>query len=231
MAPYNSNSENSQTDGGYLRLWIEEIVLFQSPEDLKIIRSIPLKRGFNIIWGNTEENTTNELPGEITGHSVGKTSLCRLIRYALGEPTFGRKKWEEAVRQAFPKGAVGLRLHLAENTWFVLRYFDRPTHSFAAQVSNWEELIRTEQTEADYSSFQTELSRYFLSILPTAQSPTTGTTFCWEHFLGWIARDQETRFQNLWEWRSSRSESGISRLKKEDAFYLMKMVLGLLHED
>jgi hypothetical protein len=55
----------------------------------------------------------------------------------------------------------------------------------------------------------------------------------WHHLLAWCARDQEARYQELWQWRSPRSDSeppGSSK-PKVDGLYLIRTVLGLLTGD
>lgn len=67
-------------------VWISRVVIFERllPEPVKI-RDIPLSKGLNIIWA--EEAEDDDPVAEITGHSAGKTTFCRLLRYLLGEKT------------------------------------------------------------------------------------------------------------------------------------------------
>jgi len=60
--------------------------------------------------------------------------------------------------------------------------------------------------------------------------PNSDREYVWTHLLSWLSRDQEARYQNLWDWRSNRSDAGVPAFKKrkEDALYLMRMVLGLV---
>ena len=38
--------------------------------------------------------------GQITGHTAGKTTFCRFIRYLLGEQRFGTARAQERIREA-----------------------------------------------------------------------------------------------------------------------------------
>ncbi|MFA6962218.1 MAG: hypothetical protein WC205_15805 [Opitutaceae bacterium] len=71
-------------------VWIQRIVLLkQITPDPVVIRDIPLRKGLNVIWA--EEPESDEDTGDIAGHSAGKTTFCRLMRYVLGESTFSNK--------------------------------------------------------------------------------------------------------------------------------------------
>src|SRR4051794_9372362 len=66
------------------RLWIETIWLVASREPLELTRTVQLHPGLNIIWA--KEPDAEDAPGlSSAGHGVGKTSLCLLMRYVLGD--------------------------------------------------------------------------------------------------------------------------------------------------
>ncbi len=52
----------------------------------------------------------------------------------------------------------------------------------------------------------------------------------WGHLLAWCARDQEARYQNLWDWRSPRSDSDFPSLNrpKQDSLFIIRTALGLV---
>lgn len=214
------------------RLWLERVVIFRTVDPVDPIREIPLQPGLNVIWGMAQEvEDESESPGILTGHSVGKTTLCRLIRYALGESTFGRKAAVKAIRQAFPGGAVGVTLHLDGARWSVVRPIGFADISQAAENLSIEELLaQPAETQSSYSRFQERLEQAFIALLPARTPPNSPLEYGWTHLLAWLSRDQEARYQNLWEWRSARSDSGVPAFKnrKEAALHLMRMVMGLI---
>ena len=66
------------------RLWFERLAIFSEPGDEHVIRSVPLRRGLNIIWA--KEPTAGSAKGSrAAGHGVGKTSLCLLLRLCMGD--------------------------------------------------------------------------------------------------------------------------------------------------
>src|SRR3989339_16413 len=103
------------------RLWIRRLLLFESPEKRYApLRNIVFHRGLNIVWGvelPDDAGTDDAHPVTLSGHSVGKTTLCRLIRYCLGESTFGNPGAMSRIRNTFPQGWVGLELDVDGQGW------------------------------------------------------------------------------------------------------------------
>ncbi len=216
------------------RLWLERLVIFRSLEPVDIIREMTFQRGLNIVWGVSQDaDDESETPGVLTGHSVGKTTLCRLIRYALGEETFGRKSAQNAIRHAFPDGAIGATLHLEGVQWSILRSIGISGESYAVQETTIEALIHRPPGDQSYFKLQKQLQQAFIGPLPAAKPPNADQEYLWMHLLAWLSRDQESRYQNLWEWRSGRSESKVPAFKerKKAGLYLMRMVMDIMADD
>lgn len=227
---------NSLTDkiGLEPRLWLERLVIFRNLDPGETIRDITFRRGLNVVWGVAQEaEDESESPGALTGHSVGKTTLCRLIRYALGESTFGRKSAEKSIRQSFTQGAVGVTLHLDGVQWSVVRSIGISDDSRAAENRSIEQLLSAPVKEQPYAYFEASMDKAFIAPLPSRMPPNSDREYLWSHLLSWLTRDQEARYQNLWEWRSGRSDSGVSafRNRKEDALFLIRMVMGLVEKE
>lgn len=227
---------NSLNDNKSLepRLWLERLVIFRNLDPGEPIRDITFHRGLNVVWGVAQEaEDESESPGALTGHSVGKTTLCRLIRYALGESTFGRKSAEKSIRYVFPQGAVGATLYLDGVQWSVVRSIGISGDFRAAKNLSIDLLLAQPAKEHPYSHFEACLDKAFIAPLPSRLPPNSDREYLWVHLLSWISRDQESRYQNLWEWRSNRSDSGVPAFKnrKEDALFLMRMAMGLVEKD
>ncbi len=212
-------------------LWIERIVLYRDTRSAEIIRKITLTRGLNVIWGVSQDTTAQVVaPGVMTGHSVGKSTLCRLIRYALGEKTFGRQATTDGILHAFPNGAVGMTVHVNGTRWSVLRPIGVLKTSKAAVDTDIDALLAMPPEECDYARFTQALEQTFIHPLPGAATGK-GNKFLWEHLLAWMSRDQEARYQKLNVWRSSRSDAKPPAPNLQDALLLIRMVLGLYSAD
>ncbi|MDO9530031.1 MAG: hypothetical protein Q7J27_12865 [Syntrophales bacterium] len=215
-----------QTDPG---LWVSRVVLFASINPLQTIREISLHRGLNIIWGVDEEKGDQDLT-VVAGHGVGKTSFCRLLRYCLGEPTFGTKSSRERIRSEFAQGYVAAEVHVQGEQWAVARPIGNAKFSYAAQNMAIEKLIDNRPSFESYHKFRDMLEDAMLRDLVRKMVAGSRLAIKWEHLLAWCARDQEARFQSTWQWRSPRSESETPAFEKPkvDGHFVMRAVLGLL---
>lgn len=216
---------------GMPRLWISRVALFESPEKADTpIRNIIFHRGLNIIWGVELSDDIGIKPVTLSGHSVGKTLLCRMIRYCLGESNFGNSGAMARIQHSFPKGWVGMELCLEGQIWSVLRTLKISKTSKAAQSVTIEELFDQDCRENNYKYFLDHLQKSMLAPLQAETPPDTDKPYKWEHLLAWLTRDQESRFQSLHDWRSPRSGADMPKFQKpkEHALYLMRLVLNLI---
>jgi len=212
-------------------IWIRRLVIYKSirPDETEVIRDITFDKGLNIIWA--EEVIPEDHTVAVAGHSAGKTTLCRMIRYALGEHTFANKINRKLIRGAFPAAYVAAEILIDGTLWAIARPFD-PSHfsSYAEKGLTVEELLNKESKEHCYQEkFIEAINQAVLDIIPTSEVVRSREKIQWGHILAWCTRDQETRYQNLWEWRSPRSESEWPNLErhKEDGLFIMRNVLGL----
>lgn len=214
-------------------VWISRLVIFEklSPEP-GIIRDIALTRGLNIVWA--EETEGDSPAAEITGHSAGKTTFCRFLRYVLGENTFGTKANMELIRKAIPEGYVAAELHVAGKKYAVRRPFGSGRMSYIKQDATIEELLQQHAGAVSQEDYPKKLG--FESLLDTMETGAvvrTGESILWGHVLAWCTRDQEARFQNIHDWRSPRSESDapMFRFPKGGPLFVMRAALGLFLPD
>src|ERR1017187_8888538 len=73
---------------GEPRLWIERFCLWTDQD--QPTRQITFKAGLNIIWSPDSSEGDKAI-----GHGAGKTTLCRLLRFCLGENTFAPKEQQD----------------------------------------------------------------------------------------------------------------------------------------
>lgn len=217
-------------------LEVNRLVLFESPEMLNYpLREIRLHRGLNIVWGvelPDDAGSNAAHPVTLSGHSVGKTTLCRLIRYCLGEKTFGNQGAESRIKNTFPEGWVGMELVVNGQSWAVLKPIGQAGNSRAARDTTAETLFDLDREDNRYVEFMKQLVGAMMAGLAAETPPNSNKPYDWKHLLAWLTRDQEARFQSLHDWRSSRSGADTARFDKpkEHALYLIRLVLDLLHE-
>ena len=206
-------------------VWVKTLVLLKSIEPWEEIRRIEFSTGLNIIQG--ESNDSDE---EFqTGHGIGKTTVCRLIRYCLGEETFGQSHVVEEVRSSFPNGYVGAEIVLDGTASAVLLPFRMSLRKYAAEGVGLSELVRAEGAKR-YGDFIEKLSGTVLANITVAETLTGGQTLQWAHVLAMCSRDQECRYDRFWNWREKRSDARTPAFKKPkvDAGLCVKAILGLL---
>lgn len=218
-------------------LEVRRLILLESPQTLDPpVRDIRFHRGLNIVWGvelPDDAGSTGAHPITLSGHSVGKTTLCRLIRYCLGEKTFGGPGAEGRIKSAFPEGWVGMELVVNGQAWAVLKPIGRRGNSKAARDTDVESLFDLESRDNLYGDFMKHLGGAMMGGLAAETPPNSSKPYEWRHLLAWLTRDQEARFQSLHDWRSPRSGADTPRLDrpKEHGLYLIRLVLDLLHEE
>ncbi|MBZ0264211.1 hypothetical protein K8I28_06045 [bacterium] len=211
------------------QVWISRIAIVEpkKPEP-NFIRDIRLSRGLNIIWAEESEN--NRDAAEITGHSAGKTTLCRLIRYLLGEKTFGTRISVEMIRKAFPTGCVCAEIMVRGKAWAVQRPIGSGRNSYIVEDATIEDLLENKGKAVSQEHYVQELGLDgILNEFETGGIVQTGEDIQWQHLLAWATRDQESRFQNIHDWRSPRSESESPgfRFPKAGPLFVMRTALGL----
>lgn len=214
--PQSSPSATSRlADSVSPRLWIQRLAVYESVNPLALLREVAFTCGLNIITGEDKNGTG------FGGHSVGKTSLCRVLRYGLGEGRFATKQQEEAVRREFPDGWMALELVIDGEPWAVARPFDRMAgKGRAARAESAEFLFSPDFSDNEYLAYQNAL----------ASLPPSGLGISWGELLPWLTRDQECSFGSITAWRSSQSESDSPSPQPKDASRIIRSVLGILRQ-
>lgn len=216
---------------GKPRLWIERVWLYAEVSPPREIREIELNPGINVVWAREREPALEE-DFSAYGHGVGKTSFCRLLRYCLGEDSFGDPEHENRVRAAFPGGAVVALIHLAGECWSVLRPFGEHRTSHAIQGNQPEILLSGRADQNPYGNFRGRLESELLRNLP-AELPGSRTPVRWAHLLGWCTRDQEAHLSAFTAWRGGESVNATAGFRRpaQDPPNLVRAVLGLLEQE
>ena len=213
------------------RLWIEKIQIYAEVKSPGALRTIDLQPGINVIWA--KEQDPEEGNGKsLFGHGVGKTSFCRLLRYCLGEDSFGDPEHEKRVRETFPDGAVVALIHLADEIWSVCRPFGDHKISHAVQGDFASLLLSAKANQYPYDDFLRRLESELLKDLPS-ELPGSGSPVRWEHLLGWCARDQEAHLAAFTAWRAGETVNATAKFRRptQDPPNLVRAVLGLLDQE
>jgi hypothetical protein len=209
----------------YPLVWIKKLILYESINPWTELRQIHFSTGLNIVQGVVAEEDES-FP---TGHGIGKTTLCRLIRYCLGENSFGQKHVVEEVKHGFPGGYVGAVVVLDGTEWSVLRPLGTRLKEYAMEDVPLEGLLQATGPRS-FDVFVETLSGLILANLPADESLSGGQTLQWLQVLAMCSRDQETRFAKFWHWRDTRSDSETPPFKKRkvDAGLCVRAIHGLI---
>lgn len=214
-------------------LWVSRLIIYEriTPEPI-IIREVKLNKGLNIIWA--EEPEDEDASAEINGHSAGKTTFCRFLRYVLGEKTYGTKSNAELIRKSLPHAYVAAEIFVKQKKWAVIRPIGNGRNSYTLPNATIEELLNNKIYAAYQDDYPDKIGLdALLNYFETSSVVRTGEPIEWGHILSWCTRDQEARFQNIYDWRSPRSESESPtfRSSKTSPLFVMRAVLGLFLQD
>ncbi|ANC46004.1 hypothetical protein [Pandoraea pnomenusa] len=206
------------------RLWVETVWLVESREPLVLTRVISLHQGLNIVWA--KESASNETPGlSSAGHGVGKTSLCLLMRYVLGDDAPSISTLRDKASSGFPKGGVAAKVHIDGVTWLVFRPYGAYSHSLAAQCETLEQLLQGDVSN-DFQAYLDALEQFSVGRLAAQSLPGTNQQLKWRHLLAWCIRDQRTRFDGFYHWRDGEG-LGFTRPRRDPPLFVGS-VLGLV---
>lgn len=211
-------------------VWVSRVLVLRELRLDAVVREIRLRRGLNILWARPSpaaEPRLNE--GGLSGHTAGKTTFCRLIRYLLGEQRFAAPRVQERVRTGpLRDGWVVGQVHVAGEPWVVGRPFALHVHPFAARGASIEDAIAK---GGPFQDFTLALDDATTAALPARMLPVTGRPIDWPLLLTWLTRDQEARFAAPEEWRSPRSESDSPSPPVIDRATVIRSVLDVVSDD
>ena len=206
------------------RLWVERVWLVESREPLLVTRTIELHPGVNVVWAREPESSAGTGIAS-AGHGVGKTSLCLLLRYLLGDDATAITTLRDKAAGSFPKGGVAAKVHVDGVLWTVFRPYGAYSHSWARMTDSLESLFEG-ASEGDFQAYAVSLEAAFIGGLTAPTLPGTNQSLEWRHLLAWCIRDQKTRFDGFFHWRDGEG-LGFRRPRKDPPLFV-NSVLGLL---
>ncbi|WAS54214.1 hypothetical protein MK974_00035 [Burkholderia ambifaria] len=208
------------------RLWFERVGIFSEPNDNHIIRTISFQRGLNIIWA--KEPVTGRAHGtRAAGHGVGKTSLCLLLRFCLGDASDAVAELRDELFGEFAHGGIIAVVHVDDQPFIVCRYFNAHKEGLAwsgADITG----IWTRPADSSDRALLKKLADDMMSRVSPARIPETGQVIEWRHLLAWLGRDQGARFKSFYAWRDG--EGNLLQRRRQDPPIVMRAVLGLLDQ-
>ena len=210
-------------------IYLRELRLLERLEDREPIQRIEFHPGLNIVWADPKVQQARQGGPRLAGHSAGKTTFCRIIRWLLGETHFGPDEAESGVALAFKEGWALLHLELDGNPWVVGRAFwNRADHHAVRNttIANVQKDGWPEANEKD--EFLAELVRLTLSPLIRQRFPGEKKDINFTELLGWLARDQEAALHCVDSWRSTASGNHQPSPDKANRHILMRLVLQLI---
>ena len=210
-------------------LWLQRMVILSAPDSTAVIRNIPFRRGLNII--RTQQMAIQG--GPVAGHSVGKTLLMRLIRYTLGEPTFGSEETQQniAATKGLESAIVVAHWTVSGVDWIVMRPLKAAgaEESFSVRSADWEVAVDSLVEKLPHRDFVQAVNDAVLAGLPKFTLPR-GREAKWLDVLAWLSRDYQCGYRRANDWRHEESNAGPS-LDRDENSLVMQWVMGLMSAD
>lgn len=210
-------------------LWLQRLVILSSLNSSAVIRNIPFRRGLNIIRTRQMESQG----GPVAGHSVGKTLLMRLIRYTLGEPTFGSEETQQSIAAAkgLESAIVVAHWMISGDDWIVIRPLKGGgvDESFTVRSDNWQQAVDSPNEKQTHRDFVQTVNDAVLADLPKFTLPR-GREAKWLDVLAWLSRDYQCGYRRANDWRHEESNSGPS-LDRDENSLVMQWVMGLMNAE
>lgn len=207
--------------------WIKEMRVLSKMEASgdSVIRTVKFRKGLNIVWSPPTDNEPTA-DQRLSGHASGKTTLCRMIRYVLGEQKIGTENFRSAITHKYPEGVVAAEVRLDGETWSVARPFTAWTSAkgWARRGVALDALLADPSNAAPYEEFKTMLEAAAKKIVPFDKLPDGSPLTLW-HYFPWFTRDQEAQFLKLYAWReNTSSEADSPMLKQEQKAFVMRSI-------
>lgn len=189
------------------------------------IRRIRFRKGLNIIWAMPPKEFHQHDEQRIAGHATGKTTLCRMLRYLLGEANYGNDQLRNSIYQKFQDGYVVGHFRLNRTDWCVARPF-AGHHGYALQTDSIDDFLQRETKKDRYETFKDNLSSLLGEMTSINKLPgQLDLTF--HHLLPLFSRDQDSQYTKLAEWRdNSLSESAAPVLAQQSAMLVMRSLIS-----
>jgi uncharacterized protein DUF2326 len=183
------------------RLWIRRLAIFSDRQT--IIRDVTLKPGLNIIWTPDMSSSGSHA----LAHGSGKTTLCRLLRACLGEPSYASDAQRSRLMTRIPNGLIAAEILIDGVCWISTRQLGLSAGDFIAQADSIEDGIARGRRDGDQPSIDPAIIASFFSTIAGATPPDVSREHVWDVLRAWLTRDQECRLADILAWRSSHTQT------------------------
>lgn len=222
IQPFSIVPETGRTEP---RLWIRRLAIWSDP-DKPVVRDISLKKGLNIIWLPDPRSKDVGM-----GHGGGKTTLCRLFRYCLGEDSFASDTQRRRIADKLPKGFVGAEIMIEGRLWSVVRSLGFRKRDVVAEDRSIEDSLHLPPTGIE--PLLDVITHVVLGDAAMLMPRDIGEAHAWEAALAWATRDQECRFGDHLRWRdpNTDSHSPIRQLAVGEILVVVRALVGAIKRE
>ncbi len=208
-------------------VWIEELRVYRefSP-DAEQCR-YGMRPGLNILWADPGPGGKQLYEEGVRGHAAGKTTFCRMLRYALGEKTYGTAAFRNALVGQWAGAVLLAKVWLDGVSWVVCRPLGADARDIARPADSIDGFFAHGEGRIPFKDFLAKLELCVTAPFAGSKLPS-GFDLTWRYLLPWLSRDQECRLAHLVEWRDTESESHRPGIPKLDGSYIVRRVMGLI---
>lgn len=233
LIPWEESSAVFPKDGiGEPAVWVRRLQVLKSWAAGEDLCDIQLVKGLNIVWAEPHvPKKIEEGQDGLSGHAAGKSTLCRLIRYALGERKFGKQDFQDSFRHLYPNGWLLVEVVVEGDDWLIRRPLGIGPHPGAVKGKRISEAFGNTIEWGSFQAYMHALGKATSQKLGVKEFPGSDNPILWEHVLAWLSRDQDCRMMHLADWRPSGEETGSPYLSKTEACWVILTVLGLVNQD
>lgn len=216
-------------------LWVRRLTIWRAPGDR--VRTIKLRPGLNFVWSpdpaDVQGPRAPDAAQDDVGHGAGKSLLCRLLRYGLGEDRFAPEAQRLSIGRAFLTGWVSAEVMLHGKLWGVLRPLAVGRGHFAVEGVLPEQLFDRLNEPTGMAPLLQAIEAQVLTAAVARRIPALHKHDAWRVALAWLTRDQECRFNDVLDWRAAASDSespvrDMSKGRRQDA---MRVLIGAIATD
>lgn len=159
------------------------------------IRRVRFRKGLNIIWAVPPKEFHPHDEQRIAGHATGKTTLCRMIRYLLGESNFGTEQQRNSIDHKFHEGYAVGHFRLKGIDWCVARPF-AGRNGYAMKTDSLDAFIQDKVQKVGYEVFKDALVS-LLGNMSTIHKLPGQSELTFHQLLPFFTRDQDSQYTKL----------------------------------
>lgn len=213
------------------RLWFRRFVIWPEPGAQPIQDRI-FGPGLNIVWSPDPVDRSardGDEPPLGPGHGAGKTLVCRLLRYCLGEPHFASDVLRTKISSAFKDGRVGVEVIVDGKSWAIVRSIGVVGCDVVLEGGTLEVAVSSETAATGIAPFIEMLAERFVTP-DVAALVSNAPQRAWLLALAWLSRDQECHFGKVTEWRVDGGKSGSPAhgMSAGDATNVVRALIGAI---